>query len=150
MKAWIQRVAEASVTIGGETVASIWRGYLVLLGVTHSDTEKDADELAARIVALRIFEDAAGKTNLSIQDAGGSVIVVSQFTLYADTRHGRRPGFSAAARPEVAEPLYERVVARLRETLGADRVGTGRFGAEMSVRLVNDGPFSLELKAGAE
>ena len=131
-------------TIGGETVASIGRGYLVLLGVTHSDTEKDADELAARIVALRIFEDAAGKTNLSIQDAGGSVIVVSQFTLYADTRHGRRPGFSAAARPE------ERVVARLRETLGADRVGTGRFGAEMSVRLVNDGPFSLELKAGAE
>ena len=78
------------------------------------------------------------------------MIVVSQFTLYADTRHGRRPGFSAAARPEVAEPLYERVVARLRETLGADRVGTGRFGAEMSVRLVNDGPFSLELKAGAE
>ena len=137
-------------TIGGETVASIGRGYLVLLGVPHSDTEKDADELAARIVALRIFEDAAGKTNLSIQDAGGSVIVVSQFTLYADTRHGRRPGFSAAARPEVAEPLYERVVARLRETLGADRVGTGRFGAEMSVRLVNDGPFSLELKAGAE
>ena len=150
MKAWIQRVTEASVTIGGETVASIGRGYLVLLGVTHSDTDKDADELAARMVALRIFEDAAGKTNLSIQDAGGSVIVVSQFTLYADTRHGRRPGFSAAARPEVAEPLYERVVARLRETLGADRVGTGRFGAEMSVRLVNDGPFSLELKAGAE
>lgn len=150
MKAWIQRVTEASVTIGGEMVSSIGRGYLVLLGVTHSDTDKDADELAARIVALRIFEDAAGKTNLSIQDAGGSVIVVSQFTLYADTRHGRRPGFSAAARPEVAEPLYERVVARLREALGADRVGTGRFGAEMSVRLVNDGPFSLELKAGAE
>ena len=150
MKAWIQRVTEASVTIGGETVASIGRGYLVLLGATHSDTEKDADELAARVVALRIFEDAAGKTNLSIQDAGGSVIIVSQFTLYADTRHGRRPGFSAAARPEVAEPLYERVVARLREALGADRVGTGRFGAEMSVRLVNDGPFSLELKAGAE
>ena len=150
MKAWIQRVTEASVTIGGETVSAIGRGYLVLLGVTHSDTEREADEIAARIVALRIFEDAAGKTNLSIEDAGGSVIVVSQFTLYADTRHGRRPGFSAAARPEIAEPLYERVVARLRAALGDDRVVTGRFGAEMSVRLVNDGPFSLELKAGPE
>ena len=150
MKAWIQRVTEASVTIGGETVSAIGRGYLVLLGVTHSDTEREADEIAARIVALRIFEDAAGKTNLSIEDAGGSVIVVSQFTLYADTRHGRRPGFSAAARPEIAEPLYERVVARLRAALGDDRVGTGRFGAEMSVRLGNDGPFSLELKAGPE
>lgn len=150
MKAWIQRVTEASVTIGGEMVSSIGRGYLVLLGVTHSDTGREADEIADRIVALRIFEDAAGKTNLSIEDVGGSVIVVSQFTLYADTRHGRRPGFSAAARPEIAEPLYERVVARLRETLGEGRVGTGRFGAEMSVRLVNDGPFSLELKAGTE
>ena len=149
MKAWIQRVTEASVTIGGETVASIGRGYLVLLGVTHSDTEKDADELAARIVALRIFEDAAGKTNLSIQDAGGSVIVVSQFTLYADTAHGRRPGFSAAARPERAAPLYERVVSQLRARLGVDRVGTGRFGADMQVELVNDGPVSVEVRADA-
>ena len=147
MKAWIQRVTEASVTIGGETVASIGRGYLVLLGVTHSDTEKDADELAARIVALRIFEDAAGKTNLSIQDAGGSVIVVSQFTLYADTAHGRRPGFSGAARPEKAEPLYLRVVELLRERLGENRVQTGRFGAHMKVSMVNDGPFSVEVTA---
>ena len=147
MKAWIQRVEEASVTIAGECVAAIGRGYLVLLGVTHADTERAADEIADRIVGLRIFEDEAGKVNRSIEDVGGSVIVVSQFTLYADTAHGRRPGFSNAARPEQAEPLYERVVARLRARLGADRVGTGRFGAEMKVRLLNDGPFSVELLA---
>ena len=147
MKAGIQRVEEASVTIAGECVAAIGRGYLVLLGVTHADTERAADEIADRIVGLRIFEDEAGKVNRSIEDVGGSVIVVSQFTLYADTAHGRRPGFSNAARPEQAEPLYERVVARLRARLGTDRVGTGRFGAEMKVRLLNDGPFSVELLA---
>lgn len=147
MKAWIQRVLEASVEISGEKVAEIGHGYLVLLGVTHSDTEKNADEISGRICTLRIFEDESGKTNRSITDVGGSVIVVSQFTLYADTSHGRRPGFSHAARPELAEPLYERVVANLRSMLGQDRVGTGRFGAEMKVRLVNDGPFSVELVA---
>jgi len=104
-----------------------------------------AEHLARRVVALRIFEDDAGKTNRSIVDVGGSVIVVSQFTLYADTKHGNRPGFSDAARPELANPLYELFVAKLREALGADRVGTGRFGAEMKVALVNDGPFSVEL-----
>lgn len=145
MKAWIQRVTEASVEIEGEIVSQIGQGYLVLLGVTHSDTEKSADEIADRICKLRICEDENGKTNRSIIDVGGSVIVVSQFTLYADTSHGRRPGFSHAARPEIAEPLYERVVAKIREVLGADRVGTGRFGAEMKVRLLNDGPFSVEL-----
>ena len=145
MKAWIQRVTEASVEIAGEMVSQIGQGYLVLLGVTHSDTEKTADEIADRICKLRIFEDENGKTNRSVVDVGGSVIVVSQFTLYADTSHGRRPGFSHAARPEIAEPLYERVVAKIREVLGEDRVGTGRFGAEMKVRLLNDGPFSVEL-----
>ena len=145
MKAWIQRVLEASVEIGGERVAEIGQGYLVLLGVTHTDTPAAADEMAERICNLRIFEDEAGKTNRSLIDVGGCVIVVSQFTLYADTSHGRRPGFSNAARPELAEPLYERVVANLRATLGAERVGTGRFGAEMKVRLLNDGPFSVEL-----
>ena len=145
MKAWIQRVTEASVEIAGEVVSQIGQGYLVLLGVTHSDTEKTADEIADRICKLRICEDENGKTNRSIVDVGGSIIVVSQFTLYADTSHGRRPGFSHAARPEIAEPLYERVVAKIREVLGADRVGTGRFGAEMKVRLLNDGPFSVEL-----
>ena len=147
MKAWIQRVTEASVEIAGEMVSQIGQGYLVLLGVTHEDTEKTADEIADRICKLRIFEDENGKTNRSVVDVGGSVIVVSQFTLYADTSHGRRPGFSHAARPEIAEPLYERVVARIREVLGEDRVGTGRFGAEMKVRLLNDGPFSVELVA---
>lgn len=147
MKAWLQRVSEASVEIGGERVAGIGRGLLVLLGVTHGDTEAAADKIAGRIAELRMFEDENGATNLSIEDVGGSVIVVSQFTLYADTSRGRRPGFSNAARPELAEPLYERVVARLRERLGSGRVGTGRFGADMKVRLLNDGPFSLELLA---
>lgn len=148
MKAWIQRVTEASVTIDGEKVAEIGLGYLVLLGVTHTDTEKTADEIAERIVNLRIFSDENGKINRSLADVGGSVIVVSQFTLYADTVHGRRPGFSGAARPELAEPLYARVVAALRGKLGDGRVGTGRFGADMKVRLLNDGPFSVEIKVG--
>ena len=147
MKAWVQRVTEASVTIEGEKVAEIGLGYLVLLGVGVGDTEKAADEIADRIVKLRIFEDENEKINKSIEDVHGSVIVVSQFTLYADTAHGRRPGFSNAARPEVAIPLYERVVAKLREALGTERVGTGRFGANMEVRLLNDGPFSVELLA---
>ena len=135
--------------IDGEVVSSIGRGFLVLLGVTHSDTAREADDIAARIAGLRIFEDANGKSNLSLEDVGGSVIVVSQFTLYADTAHGRRPGYSAAASRPVAEPLYERVVERLRERLGAERVGTGRFGADMKVRLLNDGPFSVEILSGA-
>lgn len=150
MKAWIQRVARASVTIEGDCVAKIGQGYLVLLGVTHTDTEADADKIAERLPLLRLFTDANDQMNLSLQDVNGSIIVVSQFTLYADTAHGRRPGFSNAARPEKAEPLYERVVAKLRETLGADRVGTGRFGADMKVELLNDGPVSVELRAGQE
>ena len=145
MKALVQRVAEASVTIDGEVVAEIGRGYLVLFGVTHGDTEAMADKLASRVVKLRIFEDENGKTNKSIEDVAGSVIVVSQFTLYADTDHGNRPGFSNAARPDLAIPLYERFVADLRAALGSERVGTGRFGADMKVRLLNDGPFTVEL-----
>ncbi len=147
MKAWVQRVSEASVTIDGEVVAEIGRGYLVLLGVTHGDTEEAAGKLAEKLVKLRIFEDENGKTNKSVVDVAGSIIVVSQFTLYADTEHGNRPGFSNAARPELAKPLYEQVVAYLRSALGAERVGTGRFGADMKVRLLNDGPFSVELLA---
>ena len=149
MKAWIQRVARASVTIDGERVAEIGRGYLVLLGVTHTDTEAEADKIASRLPVLRLFTDANDQMNLSLEDVGGSIIVVSQFTLYADTEHGRRPGFSNAACPEKAEPLYERVVAQLRAHLGADRVGTGRFGADMKVELLNDGPVSVELRADA-
>ena len=139
----------ASVTIDGEQVAAIGRGYLVLLGVTHTDTAAEADKIADRIPVLRLFRDANEQMNLSLEDVGGSVIVVSQFTLYADTAHGRRPGFGNAARPELAEPLYERVVARLRERLGPERVGTGRFGADMKVALVNDGPVSIELRIEA-
>ena len=148
MKAWIQRVARASVTIDGECVSRIDRGYLVLLGVTQTDTDAEADRIAERFPVLRLFTDERGLMNLSLEDVGGSVIVVSQFTLYADTAHGRRPGFSNAARPEQANPLYERVVAKLRERLGAKRVGTGRFGADMAVELVNDGPVSVEVLAG--
>ncbi len=143
MKAWIQRVSRASVTIDGERVSEIGQGYLVLLGVTHTDTEASADKIAERIPVLRLFTDENDHMNLSLEDVKGSVIVVSQFTLYADTAHGRRPGFSGAARPELAEPLYERVVARLRERLGDARVGTGRFGADMKVELLNDGPVSI-------
>lgn len=148
MKAWIQRVARASVTIDGECVSRIDRGYLVLLGITQTDTDAEADRIAERIPVLRLFTDERGLMNLSLEDVGGSVIVVSQFTLYADTAHGRRPGFSNAARPEQANPLYERVVAKLRERLGAKRVGTGRFGADMAVELVNDGPVSVEVLVG--
>ncbi len=147
MKAWLQRVREASVTVDGRVVSSIGQGYLVLLGITHTDTVAAADKLAERIPVLRLFEDEKGLINRSLEDVGGSVIVVSQFTLYADTAHGRRPGFSAAARPEIARPLYERVVDGLRTRLGAERIGTGVFGAQMDVRLLNDGPFSVELLA---
>ena len=149
MKALVQRVTEASVTIDGEVVAEIGKGYLVLFGVTNGDTEAMADKLASRVVKLRIFEDENGKTNKSIEDVAGSVIVVSQFTLYADTDHGNRPGFSNAARPDLAIPLYERFVADLRAALGSERVGTGRFGADMKVRLLNDGPFTVELQERA-
>lgn len=149
MKAWIQRVARASVTVDGVCTAQIGRGYLVLLGVTHRDTEAEADKVAERIAVLRLFTDEKGLMNRSLEDVGGSVIVVSQFTLYADTAHGRRPGFSEAARPERAEPLYARVVSRLRARLGDARVGTGRFGADMAVELVNDGPVSVEVRVDA-
>ena len=147
MKAWVQRVSEASVEVDGEKISEIGEGYLVLLGVTHDDDEAKADNIASRIAGIRIFEDENGKINRSIEDVGGSVIVVSQFTLYADTVHGRRPGFGNAARSEKAEPLYERVVSSLREKLGSSRVGTGRFGADMKVRLLNNGPFSIEITA---
>lgn len=149
MKAWVQRVTEASVMIADEEVARIGKGFLVLFAVTHTDTEAMAVKLAERTVKLRIFEDENGKTNKSVEDVNGSILVVSQFTLYADTTHGNRPGFSAAARPDLATALYEKYVATLRDILGADRVGTGRFGADMKVSLVNDGPFSVELAQGA-
>ena len=145
MKAWVQRVTSASVDIEHKRIAEIGKGYLVLLGITHTDTSKEAGDIAARICTLRIFEDENGKANLSLEDIGGEIIVVSQFTLYADTAHGRRPGFSNAAPRPIAEPLYEEVVRLLKARLGEKRVGTGSFGAEMKVSLVNDGPFSVVL-----
>jgi D-tyrosyl-tRNA(Tyr) deacylase len=146
MKALIQRVSEASVEVDGERVSEIGCGLLILLGITHSDTPADVERLARKIPALRIFEDAQGLMNKSVTDIGGKVIVVSQFTLYADTQKGNRPSFIEAARPEHAEPLYNELVRQLRLALGSDRVGTGVFGAEMKVRLLNDGPVTVELR----
>ena len=138
MKALIQRVARASVSVGGEEVASIGAGLLVLLGVGADDGEAEADRLADKVSALRVFEDADGRMNEPLGER--EVLCVSQFTLMADTRKGNRPGFAHAARPEVAEPLYE----RFRERLGAEG---GVFGAHMAVELVNDGPVTLLLEA---
>ena len=150
MKALIQRVSEASVEVDGQRVAEIDQGLLVLLGITHSDGMDDVAWLGRKIPALRIFEDEAGLMNRSVQDIGGSVLVFSQFTLYADTHKGNRPSFVAAARPEHAEPLYEALVRHLRDALGASRIGTGVFGAEMKVRLLNDGPVTVELITNSE
>ena len=144
MRALLQRVSRATVMVAGETVAELDQGLVVLLGVGRGDDKATADAMAKRIVELRIFRDEAGKTNRSILEVAGGAIVVSQFTLYADTSRGRRPGFTAAAAPELAEHLYERVASQLREA-GITPVGQGTFGAEMSVELVNDGPFTLWL-----
>ena len=140
MRAVVTRVSSASVTIGGETVGEIQRGYLVLLGVAPEDTEETAGKLADKICNLRIFEDENGKMNLNLEQVGGSLLVVSQFTLLADTS-SRRPGLSGAARPEIAVPLYERFMARCRER--GFRVEHGQFGAEMQVASVNDGPVTI-------
>ena len=134
MRALVQRVSRAQVTVGGEVAGKIGPGLVVLLGVTHTDTEADADRIADKIRALRIFDDAAGKMNEPLGDR--EVLCISQFTLYGDTRKGNRPSYVAAARPELAEPLYERVCARL----DAQR---GVFGAHMEVELVNDGPVTV-------
>ena len=143
MRALLQRSSGARVRVDGEVVGEIGAGLVVLLGVGPDDDEAVADALARRTTELRIFDDADGRTNLSLLDVGGEVLVVSQFTLYADTRRGRRPGFTGAAAPELAERLYLRFAATLRE-LGVE-VATGRFGAVMAVELVNDGPFTIWL-----
>lgn len=147
MRALVQRVSEASVTIAGEMVAEIGAGLCVLVGVTHGDGEDQADKLAQKLARLRIFPDEEQKMNRSVLDVGGAVLVVSQFTLYADTRSGNRPGYAAAALPEVAEPLIGRLVERLTEVGLA--VGTGRFGADMDVRIVNRGPVTITLDVDA-
>ena len=143
VRALLQRTTGASVRADGELVGEIGPGLVVLVGVGPADTEAVADALAQRIAELRIFRDDDGRTNRSLLEAGGAALVVSQFTLYADTRRGRRPGFTGAAPPEQAERLYQRFAAAL-EGLGVT-VATGRFGAEMAVELVNDGPFTIWL-----
>ena len=143
MRAVIQRVTRASVSIEGETVGSIGRGYLVLLGVETGDTEGDMRYIADKTAALRIFEDENGKMNLSLSQVEGEILAISQFTLLGDARSQRRPGFTAAARPDTAIPLYEGAIASWREK--GFHVETGRFGADMQVELVNDGPVTILL-----
>lgn len=143
MRAVVQRVARASVAVGGETIGEIGRGLLVLLGVGREDTDEDARVLADKVVGLRVFDDPDGKMNLSLLEVGGELLAVSQFTLWGDCRKGRRPSYVAAAAPELAEPLYEQFVAAA--ALHGPRVATGRFRAEMEVSLVNDGPVTLLL-----
>ena len=144
MRVVLQRVSSASVTIEGEVTGRIARGFLLLAGFTHTDTPAAADWMAEKVAGLRLFTDAEGKMNLGLAEVGGSVLVVSQFTLYGNAEKGRRPSFVDAARPEVAIPLYERFVEQLRAQ-GLE-VATGRFGAMMEVALVNDGPVTLVLE----
>ena len=141
MRAVLAKVSSAPVRVDGAVVGRIGRGFLILLGVTHADTEAQCRKLADKLCALRIFDDENGKINLSLDDVGGELLVVSQFTLYGNCRKGRRPEFLNAARPETAIPLYEQFVALCREK--GYHVETGEFGAHMEVESVNDGPFTL-------
>ncbi len=148
MRVLLQRVTRASVTVAGTVTGAIERGFVALVGVTHTDSEDQAVWLAAKVAGLRVFEDGDGKLNLSVKDVGGSVLVVSQFTLYADASKGRRPSFVHAAPGDVAEPLVE----RFRELLEAEGVPTasGQFGAMMTVEIINDGPVTIWLERASE
>ncbi len=150
MKILIQRASRGAVRIDGETVGQVGRGFVILVGVRAGDDEAAATHLAQKTIALRVFADATGKMNLSLQNIGGGVLVISQFTLYADTRKGNRPSFIRAAPPDLADRLYNHYVEALRASLGPDRVATGRFGASMEVELINDGPVTIELNTDAE
>ena len=150
MKALIQRVQRGRVTVEGREIGAIGRGYVVLLGVKQGDTVEDAGYLAEKTAALRIFPDEQRRMNRSIMEIGGSILVISQFTLHADTRKGNRPSFILAAPAEQANALYEEYVAGLRRILGEERVVTGQFQAMMMVEIMNDGPVTIEIKSRSE
>ena len=145
MRAVLTRVKSASVAVDGKTIGQIGQGFLILLGITHEDTEAQAVKLADKLMGLRIFEDENGKTNLSLADVGGELLVISQFTLYADCKKGNRPSFVKAGAPDMAEHLYEHFMERCRNYV--DVVEKGQFGADMKVELLNDGPFTLMLES---
>jgi D-tyrosyl-tRNA(Tyr) deacylase len=148
MRVVIQRVSQASVTIGGVVKGEIQRGLLVLLAIEESDMTEDIEWLSGKIVRLRIFNDEQGLMNRSVQETGGEILLVSQFTLFASTKKGNRPSFSRSARPETAVPLYEQFIRRLTEDLGKS-IQTGEFGADMKINLVNDGPVSILIDSKA-
>ena len=143
MRFVIQRVTEASVTIDGEISGKIGKGYLVLIGVADTDTKEIADTMIRKMIGLRIFEDEQGKTNLSLADVDGGLLLVSQFTLYANCKRGNRPSFIEAGKPDMANEMYEYIIEKCRESV--DEVQTGEFGADMKVQLLNDGPFTILL-----
>ena len=143
MKFVIQRVKEASVTVDGEVLGAVNKGYMVLIGVAESDTREIADKMIRKMIGLRIFEDENGKTNLSLADVNGELLLISQFTLYADCHKGNRPSFVYAGKPDMASDLYEYIIAECKKTVPV--VERGRFGADMKVALINDGPFTIVL-----
>lgn len=143
MKFLIQRVTEANVRVDSEIIGQIQKGFLVFIGVSQNDTQEIADKMIHKLLNLRIFEDAEGKTNLNLVAVNGSLLLISQFTLYADCRHGHRPSFINAGKPDMADALYEYIIARCQETV--PNVQQGAFGADMKVSLVNDGPFTIML-----
>lgn len=143
MRFVLQRVTDASVTIDGEISGKIGKGYLVLIGVADTDTKEIADKMIRKMIGLRIFEDEQGKTNLSLADVDGGLLLVSQFTLYANCKRGNRPSFIEAGKPDMANEMYEYIIEKCRESV--DEVQTGEFGADMKVQLLNDGPFTILL-----
>ena len=143
MKFVVQRVSHASVTVDDQVIGKIGKGFLVLIGVAEDDTKEIADKLIKKLLGLRIFEDADGKTNLSLRDVDGSLLLVSQFTLYADCKHGNRPSFTDAGKPELANALYEYIIEKCQESV--TKVACGEFGADMKVSLLNNGPFTIML-----
>lgn len=145
MKFVIQRVTESSVTVDGQVIGQIGKGFTVLIGVGQQDTKEIADKMIKKLIGLRIFEDENGKTNLSLADVGGQLLLISQFTLYANCKRGNRPSFIESGAPDMAEELYEYIIAKCKESI--ETVERGIFGADMKVQLVNDGPFTIVLNS---